>query len=375
MTPPEIFPADPRAGYLAAANEIDAAIRRVLSSGRYILGPEGEAFEREFAAYLGTAGAVAVANGTDALELALRALGVGPGDRVATVANTVSAAVAAIAATGAEPVFIEIDPATLLLDPAALAVRLRASAAGRIKAIVPVHLYGLPCAMPEILALARTHGASVVEDCAQAHGALIAGRKVGAWGDLAAFSFYPTKNLGALGDAGLVTGTDAAALAEVGRLRQYGWRTRYVSDTPGRNSRMDELQAAILRVRLGRLGGENAQRAQLAASYQERWDAPGVRLPVAAEGRTPVWHQFVVRTPRRDELLAWLAARGVHGAVLYPVPLHRQPAYAQPGTTLPHTEAACAEVLSLPLHPGLSVADTGRVAALVAEWARAADPT
>lgn len=373
MPPPDIFGADPRAGYLAAAHEIDAAIRRVLASGHYILGPEVEAFEREFAAYLGTAGAVGVANGTDALELALRALGVGPGDRVATVANSVSATAAAIAALGAEPVFIEIDPATLLLDPAALAARLRASAPGWIKAVVPVHLYGLPCAMPEILALARAHGAKVVEDCAQAHGALVAGRKAGAWGDLAAFSFYPTKNLGALGDAGLVTGTDAAALAAVGRLRQYGWRTRHVSDTPGRNSRLDELQAAILRVRLGRLDAENALRTRLAASYRGQWAAPGVRLPVAAADRTPVWHQFVVRTPRRDELLAWLAARGVHGAVLYPVPLHRQPAFAQPGTTLPQTEAACAEVLSLPLHPGLTVADTTRVAALVAAWARASD--
>lgn len=371
MPPPEIFAADPRAGYLAAAPEIDAAIRRVLASGRYILGPEGEGFEREFAAYLGTAGAVGVANGTDALELALRALGVGPGDRVATVANSVSATAAAITALGAEPVFLEIEPATMLLDPAALAGRLRAGDAGRIKAIVPVHLYGLPCAMPEILALARAHGAKVVEDCAQAHGALVAGRKAGAWGDLAAFSFYPTKNLGALGDAGLVTGTDAAALATVGRLRQYGWRTRYVSDTPGRNSRLDELQAAILRVRLGRLDAENARRAALAADYLGRWAAPGVRLPAAAADRTAVWHQFVVRTPRRDELRAWLAARGVHGAVLYPVPLHRQPAFAQPGVTLPETEAACAEVLSLPLHPGLTVADTTRVAALVAEWAQA----
>ncbi|HLP26710.1 MAG TPA: aminotransferase class V-fold PLP-dependent enzyme, partial [Acidobacteriota bacterium] len=213
--PRRIFSADPKAGYCTAKPEIDAAIARVLDSGTYIHGRELTAFEAEFAQFLGATGCVGVANGTDAIELALRALGVGAGDRVATVANTVSATVAAIVATGAEPVFVEIDPATMLMDAAALTETLRADTVRQIKAIVPVHLYGQGCDMPAIMAAARAHGARVLEDCAQAHGARVAGRTAGSWGDLAAFSFYPTKNLGALGDGGAVVGGDAEALERV----------------------------------------------------------------------------------------------------------------------------------------------------------------
>lgn len=359
-----IFSADPKAGYLAAKPEIDAAIARVLDSGTYIHGRELTAFEAEFAQFLGAAGCVGVANGTDAIELALRALGVGAGDRVATVANTVSATVAAIVATGAEPVFVEIDPATMLMDAAALTETLRADTARQIKAIVPVHLYGQACDMPAIMAAARAHGARVLEDCAQAHGARVAGRTAGTWGDLAAFSFYPTKNLSALGDGGAVVGGDAGALERVRLLRQYGWRTRYVSDEHGRNSRLDELQAAILRARLPRLAGENVYRGQLAAHYLKTLADTALLLPATADGRTHVWHQFVVRTPRREALRAALEAQGVFCGVLYPVPLHRQPAYTC-DVALPRTEQACAEVLSLPLHPGLTVVDVERVAAAV----------
>lgn len=362
--PARIVSADPRAGYLAAAEEIEAAVRRVLRSGRYILGPEVEAFEAEFAAWLGAAGSVGVANGTEALELALRALGVGAGDRVATVANTVSATVAAIVATGARPEFVEIERETMLMDAAALE---RVLAAGGVRAVAPVHLYGQACEMPRIAELARAHGAAVVEDCAQAHGAAVAGRRVGAWGELAAFSFYPTKNLGAFGDGGAVTGTDAAALARVRALRQYGWRTRYVSEEHGRNSRLDEMQAAILRVRLARLEAENAQRAALAARYLAGLAGTGLRLPVVAAGRTHVWHQFVVRTARREELKAELERRGIGCGVLYPVPVHRQPAYAQ-DVALPVTEEACAQVLSLPLHTGMTTAEADAVVAAVREW-------
>ncbi|WP_415910837.1 DegT/DnrJ/EryC1/StrS family aminotransferase [Oleiharenicola sp. Vm1] len=363
-SPRRLYSADPKAGYLAAKVEIEAAIARVLESGTYIHGRELAAFETEFAAFLGAGGCAGVANGTDAIELALRALGIGPGDRVATVANTVTATVAAIVATGAEPVYVEIESDTMLMSPAALAEALRADGARRIRAVVPVHLYGQACDMPAIVELARAHGAKVLEDCAQAHGATVAGRVAGTWGDLASFSFYPTKNLGALGDGGAVVGGDATALERVRRLRQYGWRTRYVSDEHGRNSRLDELQAAILRARLPRLAAENASRGQLAARYAALLAGAPLQLPVVAPGRTHVWHQFVVRTPRRDALRATLEEQGIFCGVLYPVPVYRQPGYAAE-VGRPQTERACAEVLSLPLHPGIAPADVERVAAAV----------
>lgn len=362
---PRYLPADPQAGYRAAEAEIDAAIRRVMQSGHYILGPETEAFEKEFAAWLGVAGAVGVANGTDALELALHAAGVGPGDKVVTVANTVSATVAAIAATGARPLYVDIDPATMLMDPAALAGLLDTVRDPRVKAVVPVHLYGQAADLPRITEIARAHRLVVVEDCAQAHGATVAGRKAGSWGQLAAFSFYPTKNLGAFGDGGAVAGSDPGLLEKVRLWRQYGWRRRYVSDQPGRNSRLDELQSAILRVRLTRLDAENAHRGALADRYRERLAGLPLRLPECAEGRTHVWHQFVVRHPQRDDLKARLEAQGVVCGILYPVPLHRQPAFHRPELSLPVTERACAEVLSLPLHPGLGPDDIDAIAGLM----------
>ncbi len=378
MADPTLLTADPRAGFCAHADAIRAAVERVLTSGRYILGPEVEAFESEFAVYLGGGHAVGVANGTEALELALRAVGVRRGDAVATVANTVSATAAAIEQIGAEPVFVEIDPATMLMSPAALAARFAAGAA--IQAVVPVHLYGNPADMAAIVAVARRGGASVVEDCAQAHGAAIAGRRAGAWGDAAAFSFYPTKNLGAIGDGGAVFTCDAATAERVRRLRQYGWQRRYVSDEPGRNSRLDELQAAILRVKLPALDRENAVRRMLAARYAARLGAiacpagdnpgaRGLRLPVVAAGAEPVWHQYTVRTPGREALREQLAARSIQAAILYPVPLHRQPAYARPDVTLPETERACAEVLCLPMHPGLAATDVDRVCDEILRWA------
>lgn len=362
---PRYLPADPLAGYRAAETEIDAALRRVMHSGQYILGPETEAFEREFAAYVGTAGAVGVANGTDALELALRAAGIGPGDKVVTVANTVSATAAAITATGALPLYVEVEPGTMLMDPGALAALLDQMRDPRIKAIVPVHLYGQPADLPRIGEIAQAHHLTVIEDCAQSHGAEVAGRKAGSWGQLAAFSFYPTKNLGAFGDGGAVLGSDPLLLEKVRLWRQYGWRRRYVSDQPGRNSRLDELQAAILRVRLPRLDGENQVRADLAKRYGERLAGSALLLPEGVAGRTHVWHQYVIRHARRDELRARLEAQGVVCGVLYPVPLHRQPAFHRPELALPATERACAEVLSLPLHPGLRLADIDTICDMV----------
>lgn len=358
----KILPADPKAGYLAAQAAIDAALQRVMHSGIYIMGPELVAFEQEFSAWLGTSGVVGVANGTDALELALTAVGIGPGDKVVTVANTVTATVSAIVATGATPLFVDIDPATMLMDLDHLDRLLGELRDPKIKAVVPVHLYGQAVDMPRLMAVAARYHLPVIEDCAQAHGAMVGGRKAGTWGQLSAFSFYPTKNLGAFGDAGAVAGRDDALLEKVRRLRQYGWRKRYVSDVNGRNSRLDELQSAILRVRLGRLDADNAHRDALARHYLTALSGVPLQLPVVADGRTHTWHQFVVRTPRRDELKAYLEKKDILCGILYPVPIHRQPAYHDAGLQLPLTEQACTEVISLPLHPGLKIADIARVA-------------
>ena len=367
MSEPLLLTADPKSGFLAHAEEIRAAIERVLASGHYILGPEVEAFEREWAAYLGGGYAVGVANGTEAIELALRAVGVERGAAVATVANTVSATAAAIEQIGARLVFVEIDPATMTISAAALEDALRKEG-GAVKAVVPVHLYGHPADMPRIAEVAKKFGVKVVEDCAQAHGAVVAGRKAGAWGDAAAFSFYPTKNLGALGDGGAVFAPDEKVAERVRVLRQYGWRQRYLSEVAGRNSRLDEVQAAVLRVKLKYLEAENATRRELAGRYAENLESGAVRLPDVGAGIEHAWHQFAVRLPRREELKEFLAERGVVCGVLYPVPLHRQPAYAQ-ALSLPETERACAEVLCLPVHPGLRVADVDRVCGEIIRWA------
>jgi len=362
-----LLTADPKASYEAHTEEIRAAIDRVLANGQYILGPEVEVFEKEFAAYNGGGSAIGVANGTDALELGLRAVGVEAGDRVATVGNTASATVAAIQQIGARPVYVEIDRATMTMSPAALEAVL---AKGKCKAVVPVHLYGLPAPMPQILELAREHGAKVVEDAAQAHGATIGTRKAGAWGDAAAFSFYPTKNLGALGDGGAVLTREPGLAERVELLRQYGWRERYVSDIAGRNSRLDELQAAVLRVKLRHLDSENAARRKLAARYRKQLAGSQVELPFDAPADGSAWHQFVVRTPKRDALRAHLADAGIQAGVLYPVPTYRQPAYADSSVKLPETERACAEGLCLPVHPGITLADVDRVCEEIIRWTR-----
>ncbi|MBI2814354.1 MAG: DegT/DnrJ/EryC1/StrS family aminotransferase [Opitutae bacterium] len=356
-----MLPADPKAAYLAAQADIDAAIKRVMLSGHYVLGPELDAFEKEFSAWLGTAGAVGVANGTDAIELALLAAGIGPGDKVVTVANTVTATVSAIVATGAKPVFVDIEPGTMLMDVTALETMLATLRDPKIKAVVPVHLYGQAVDMPRLMEITGRHNLFVMEDCAQAHGSLVGGKMAGTWGSLASFSFYPTKNIGAFGDAGAVTGRDTALLEKVRLLRQYGWRKRYVSDHHGRNSRLDELQAAILRVQLARIEAGNRRRDEIARHYLTALKDTPLKLPALAEGRTHTWHQFVVRTTRRDELQTHLARKDIVCGVLYPMPIHRQPAYHDASLSLPHTEQACAEVLSLPLHPGLKDEDVARV--------------
>ncbi len=361
----------PGSDYRAHRSEIDAAIARVLESGWYILGREVEAFEDEFAQYLGLAGAVGVANGTDALELALRAVDVGPGDAVFTVSHTAVATVAAIERAGATAVLLDVDEQTFNLDPArlheALAVA-RLPAGMRPKAVVVVHLYGQPAAMPAIVAIARAAGLRVVEDCAQAHGARLEGRMIGTFGDVASFSFYPTKNLGALGDGGLVASDDPAVTAIVRELRQYGWRQRYISATTGMNSRLDELQAAILRVKLRHLDPGNDRRRAIAARYDATLRSAAVLTPTVAEGAEHVYHQYVVRATGRTDLIAALRDRDIATAIHYPVPVHQQPAYAE-RVVVPHplevTERLAGEILSLPMFTGLTDADVDRVAAAI----------
>lgn len=355
--PIEVPQTDPKAGYLAHQIEIDAAVHRVMESGWYILGREVESFEQEFAAYIGVDHAIGVANGTDALELSLRACGVGASDLVFTVSHTAVATVAAIELAGATPVLVDIDPGTYTMDPSCLQAALVHAPAGTPKAVIPVHLYGYPADMPSILELAKRHGLYVVEDCAQSHGATLGGRMTGSWGDIAAFSFYPTKNVGALGDGGMIV-TDNQVLAErVRLLRQYGWRERYISDIPGGNSRLDELQAAALRVKLQYLDKENMRRQSLAQIYNALLADIGLTLPEVRSGATHVYHQYAVCLPHRDVLRTYLRQAGIGTLIHYPVPVHLQPAYQDRlplVAPLSWTEQVAWQILSLPMFPQLS---------------------
>lgn len=343
--------ANPYAQYLSHQTEIDQAIAAAISGNRYILGPQTQAFENEFAAYLNLAHGVGVGSGTEALHLAIRALEIGTGDEVITVAHTAVATVSAIELAGATPVLVDIDPHTYTIDPAALERALTP----RTKAIIPVHLYGSAADLSPIIDLARRHGLKVIEDCAQAHGAMYRRQRVGSWGDVACFSFYPTKNLGAMGDGGFVATNNPAVYERLNLLRQYGWRERYVSDIAGWNTRLDELQAAILRVKLRHLDEDNGQRRQLAAIYNELLFGV-VTLPIELVDTEHVYHLYVIRHPQRDALMRHLAERGIGTAIHYPVPIHLQPAYCgRLGDvgTLPETEKAAKEIISLPMYPEL----------------------
>jgi dTDP-4-amino-4,6-dideoxygalactose transaminase len=341
------------------SDEMADAVHRVLNSGWYVLGPEVEAFESEWAHFSHSGQAVAVANGTDAIELALRAAGIGPGDEVITVSHTAVATVCAIERAGARPVLVDIekDAFTLDADQAASAVT------SRTRAIVPVHLYGHPADMSAVMRLAERHHLLVVEDCAQAHAARWNGKLVGTFGDAGCFSFYPTKNLGACGDAGVVITSDAHLAERIRQLRSYGQATRGNSVTRGINSRLDELQAALLRVKLRHLEAHNADRRRLADTYNREL-AGVVRTPREHPSAHCVYHLYVIRHAERDLLREALASRGIETLIHYPVPVHRQPAYADlgyPAGSLPRTEEACQQIVSLPLYVGLSTADVLRV--------------
>ena len=327
----------------------------VVTGGHYILGPETEAFEEEFAAWSGTRHACGAANGTDAIELLLRALEIGPGAAVAVPSMTAVATAAAVARAGAEPVFVDVEPEFGTMDPESLSAVCRAHR-GRVKAVLAVHLYGQVCDMESLAAVADASGAVLLEDAAQAHGAEWRGRRAGSLARAAAFSFYPTKNLGAIGDGGAVTTDDPVLADRVRRLRQYGWRDRYISEACGVNSRLDELQAAVLRVKLRTLDEAVASRRRLAARLTEAIsDFPMTRPPAVREGTRHAWHLYVVRSARRDELLRHLEGEGIPVALHYPAAVHQQPAWAgRPAGELPETERMVREILTLPLHPWLA---------------------
>jgi dTDP-4-amino-4,6-dideoxygalactose transaminase len=357
------------AQYQQIREEIDEAIRGVVQSGHFVLGPNVRALEEEVAAALHVPVAVAVASGTDALHLVLRALDVGPGDLVLTTPFTFIATATAVSCTGARPVFADIRPESFTLDPAAAAERLAGSGprgvpAGRFRVLLPVHLYGQPAEMAPLGRLAGQHGLAVVEDAAQAIGASYQGRPAGGLGDAGCFSFYPTKNLGAYGDAGMVTAGNAALAERIGRLRVYGGRQRYVHEELGFNSRLDEIQAAVLRVKLRYLGAWNERRRAIAARYRDGLAGLGLRLPEELPDSRHCYHQFTIRVADRDAVQRRMSALGVATAVYYPLPLHLQPMYRELGYRagdFPEAERAAREVLCLPMYPELTDAQVDEV--------------
>jgi len=358
------------APHRALEAEFVAAFRRALESATFVGGVEVAAFEREFAAFIGSPGAVAVNSGTDALRFAYQALGVRPGDEVITVPNTFIATTEALTQAGATIRFVDVREDTLTLDPEAAA----AAVGSRTVGIVPVHLYGQMAQMDPLLELAARRGLWIVEDAAQAHGACDHERRAGTMGALGAFSFYPGKNLGACGEAGAVVGRSEAHLDTVRRLREHGQSRKYVHETEGYNGRMDAIQAAFLRIKLRRLPEWNAGRRRAAELYRKALvDVPEVRLPIERPGAVHVYHLFVIRVERRDALQQHLGARGIGTGLHYPVPLHLQTAYAGLGLgvgSFPVTEAAARDILSLPMFPELTADQIGIVADAIRDFYR-----
>ena len=363
----QILSCDLHAGYLAYKEEIDQAVLRVLNSGWYILGKEVAAFEQEFAQFIGAQHAIGVANGTDALSLALRACGLKPGDAAITVSHTAVATVAALEMAGVTPVLVDIDPVSFTMDPNSVEDLLAKCGAlrTRIKAIVPVHLYGHPADMNALRSIAQQYELKIIEDCSQSHGAMLDGVMTGNFGDAAIFSLYPTKNLGALGDAGIVTTSDDTIADQVQLLRQYGWRTRSDSEIPGVNSRLDEMQAAILRVKLKYLPAMNAARQTIGACYQSKLQNSTVQMPTSMSNAAHVYHQYVIQDSDRDGLQTALRSENIQTLIHYPIPVHLQQAYRN---RLPHpvdlttTERLVGRILSLPMYPDLSMPSVNRVA-------------
>lgn len=356
MKPPGIFKAYPLEDYFSHREAIDAALRRTLEGGHYILGKEVTEFEKEFAAFVGVKHCIGVANGTDSIELLLRGLGIGRGAAVAVPSQTAVASISAIARAGARPVFVDVDPDTYTMTPEGLEAAFSSTHGAEIKAALAVHLYGHPADLDGIGKICAKHGLALLEDCAQCHGAQFNGQSVGSIGRGSSFSFYPTKNLGAIGDGGGVCTDDDELAQKIHWLRQYGWRERYISAIEGVNSRLDEMQAAILRVKLPSLAAANEKRRALAALYSKELAGLPVQVPTEKSGCRHVYHLYVIRTLRRDELLKYLLEKGIPAGLHYPAAVHQQPAYfttAHESPPLPETDALVPEILSLPLHPHL----------------------
>jgi dTDP-4-amino-4,6-dideoxygalactose transaminase len=351
-----LFNAYPLEDYRTHRAAIDAALHGALEGGHYILGGEVTAFEKEFAAFVGVRNAIGVANGTDSIELLLRASGLGAGSVVAVPSQTAVASISAIARAGATPVFVDVDPKTFTVLPESLEALAQSERGRNLKAVLVVHLYGQPADLDAIGAICQKHNLVLLEDCAQSHGAKYKDKSVGSIGRGSSFSFYPTKNLGAIGDGGAVCTNDDTLAERVRCLRQYGWQRRYISDFEGINSRLDELQAAILRVKLPFLAETNAMRRHLASLYAKGLAGLPVELPTARAGCEHVYHLYVIRTQRRDALMKHLVDQGIPAALHYPAAVHQQPAYdhvTRSSPPLPHTDALAPEILSLPLHPYL----------------------
>ena len=355
-----ILCANPAAQFHSYQDEIEAAVLKVLRSNRYILGEEVEALEREFADYIGVHSAIGVANGTDALEIAIRALDIGPGDEVITVSHTAVATVAAIEAAGATAVLVDVDPLYYTLNPE----QLQEVLTPKTRAVIAVHIYGQAADLDAIGQFCAENKLFLIEDVSQAHGAKLKGKRLGSIGHIACFSCYPTKNLGAIGDAGLIATNDAKLGTKVRMLREYGWQHRYVSDLVGRNSRLDELQAAILRIKLRHLDGDNAKRQQIAAEYSKLLAGKAVQLPATRNNAEPVFHLYVIRTIKRNELIEHLKKLNIQAGIHYPMPIHLQPAYknrVRTAASMRVTEMLADEVLSLPMYPELVSQDVSTV--------------
>lgn len=342
--------ANPKAQYMAHKDEIDSAVKRVLDSGWYILGREVELFEIEWARYLGVNYAIGVGSGTEALHLALRVCGIGQGDEVITVSHTAVATIAAIELAGANPVFVDINPDTYTIDTNAILEAITE----KTKAVIPVHIYGHPAEMSKILAVAKKQKLYVIEDCAQAHGAEYNGKKVGSLGDIGCFSFYPTKNLGALGDGGALVTNNRNLKERALLLREYGWKERYISKIQGWNTRLDEIQAAILRVKLKYLDQDNAARQKLAKLYRNGLRDMAITLPKERKDCSHVHHLFVIRNTMRNDLMKRMQSQNIGVGIHYPLPVHMQPAYLRIGGSYPNTERISHEILSLPIYPELN---------------------
>lgn len=359
---------DPKSVLVPYLPKVISAIEEVIRSGQYIGGDEVELFEREFSEYLEVDHSVGTGSGTDAIQLALRALGVKKGDKVATVSHTSVATVSAIEIVGGIPVLVDINSDTFTMNVESLRKTLEYHSfhlSEPIKAIIPVHIYGHPANMPGIMELAKEFNTTVIEDCAQAHGAGINGRKCGTWGHVAAFSFYPTKNLGCLGDGGALITNDPEVAAKARLIKEYGWRERYVSEIPGINTRLDSIQAAVLRVRLSYLDQENERRINIATRYSDALANSNHSVPIVKEGYYHVFHQYVLKTSEREALRNGLNQRGIGTNILYPVPIHMQPAYRGrlklTNNLLPVSERVCSEILGIPVYPSLTDEEVGYI--------------